>query len=169
MKKLIVATTAVLGLTCVVGVSVAQDQTQATEMQNITVTGVRMPYEVYTANLDTGYQLQTLVGHTHKKFMQAQRAADQSESLRKRGISIQPVVAVAIDNSSGPGVARQIQLIDSGRNTVAIVNVYCKRVVPSGGPRCRLAPLPMQNSKSGERLAATQPGYLQVASVDLPK
>jgi len=167
MKKLIIATTTALGLACVGGVSVAQDQTQTTNMQNIVVTGVRAPYETYVADLHTGYQLQALVGNTHTRYLQAQRAADRSESLRKRGLALQPLVSVAIDNSSGTGVARQIQLVDAAHDTVAIVNVYCKRAVPSGGPHCQMASKPMGAIPSDQRLASIQAGRLQLEEVDL--
>ena len=165
MKKLTVATTAVLGLICVAGVAVAQDQTQTTEMQNVTVTGVPATYETYAADLQTGYQLRALVGSTRKHYLQAQRAADTSEALRRQGISMQPVVAVAIDNSAGPGVARRYQLINAARETVAIVDMYCKRVVPAGSPRCHMAPRLTGGDGSAERLASIPMAQLQVAEV----
>lgn len=167
MKKLIIATATALGLASAGGASLAQDQAQTTQLQNVVVTGVRTPYETYVADLQTGYQLQALVGHTHRQYMQAQRAASKSESLRRQGLTLQPVVSVAIDNSSGPGMARQIQLINAARETVAIVNVYCKRVVPSGGPRCRMDPRPTRAGKSGERLASIQAADLRLAVADL--
>lgn len=165
MKKLIIATTA-LGLACVGGAGVAQEQTQTTNMQDVVVTGVRAPYETYVADLHTGYQLQALVGNTHRRYLQAQRAADRSESLRVRGLAMQPLVSVAIDNSSGAGVAKQIRLINAAHDTVAIVNVYCKRAVSSGGPHCQLAPRPMRGSSS-QRLASAQAAPLELAQVQL--
>jgi hypothetical protein len=167
MKHLINATTLAFGLVCIVGVSAAQDVTQAqtTNMRDVTVDAVPAQYEIYKAQLDAGYTLHALVGNTHTQFVQARRTAERSESLRKRGIDAP--IAVAIDNASGPGVAREIRLIDSGWNTVAIVDVYCKRVMPSGAARCRLAPLPMSTSGYGEREASTQTQYLQIAAVDL--
>jgi len=165
MKKLIIATTVALGLAGVGTASVAQDQT--TDLQDVVVTGEPGAYETYVADLDTGYQLQALVGNTHKRFMQARRAADRSESLRMRGLAMRPLVSVAIDNSSGPGVARQIQLIDADRQTVAIVDVFCKRVAPSGGPRCQLAPRSMGSGGSGQRLASAPAEQLRVAEVEL--
>ncbi len=167
MKHLISATTLAFGLICAGGVSAAQDeaQTQATNMRDVTVNAVPGQYETYMARLHTGHTLHALVGNTHKQYVQARRTADRSESLRKRGIAAP--IAVAIDNASGPGVARQIQLIDSARNTVAIVNVYCKRVMPSGAARCRLDPVPMSTSRYNQRLASTQAEYLQIAEVDL--
>ncbi|WP_426700130.1 hypothetical protein ACPPVV_12045 [Rhodanobacter sp. Col0626] len=166
MKHLINATTLALGLVCAGGVSAAQDeiQTQATNMRDVTVNAGQ--YETYSADLDTGYTLHALVGNNHRQYVQARRAADSSEALRKSGIAAPAHIAVAIDNASGPGVARQIRLIDPARNTVAIVNVYCKRVMPSGGPRCRLDPLPMSASSS-QRLASAQAEYLQIAQADL--
>jgi lactate dehydrogenase-like 2-hydroxyacid dehydrogenase len=167
MKRMIIATTIALGLACVSSVGAAQDQTQTTNMQNVTVTGVPAQYETYTADLHMGYGLQALVGSTHKQYVQAQRAAERSEALRMRGMAQQPFVAVAIDNSSGPGVARQIQLIDSAHNTVAIVNVYCKRAVPSRDKHCFLAPLPVKSNTYSQRLASMQAARLQVAVVAL--
>jgi hypothetical protein len=101
--------------------------------------------------------------------MQARRAADKSESLRRQGLALQPLVSVAIDNSSGPGVARQVQLINAAGETVAIVNVYCKRTVPSGGAHCRMDPRPTRASASDQRLASTQAGDLPLVVVNSRK
>jgi hypothetical protein len=166
MRHLISAITLALGLACVGGVSAAQDETQATNMRNVTVNAVPQ-YETYVANLDAGFALHALVGHTRRQFVQAQRTTERSESLRKQGMATQPFVAVAVDDSLGPGVARQFQLLDADNVTVAIVNVYCKRAVPSGGQHCRLASLPIATSEGSQSLAATQAKYLQVAEVDL--
>lgn len=168
MKHSIIATTTIaLGLACVGGVSAAQDRTRTTNMQNVTVNEVPVLYETYAADLPVGYTLQALVGNARRPYVQAQRAADKSEALRMQGITLQPVIAVAIDNSAGPGVAKQIQLINSARETVAIVNVYCKRAVPSGGAHCKLAPVPMRTSIDGRRLASMQAGDVQLVQVDL--
>ncbi len=167
MKKLIIATTIALALAGVGGVSSAQDQTRTTNMRKVTVDAVRAQYDTYVVDLDVGYKLNALVGNSHRQFVQAQRAAEKSEALRMRGIALQPLVAVAIDNSSGPGVARQIHLINSAQYTVAIVNVYCKRAVPSGGAHCKLAPVRMSTNTYSQRLASTQAGQLQLAEVDL--
>lgn len=169
VKKLIIATATALGLASAGDVTLAQDQTQTTQLQNVVVTGVRAPYETYVTRLPTGYQLQALVGHTHKQFMQAQRAADRSEALRRQGLATQPLVSVAIDDSFGPGVARQVQLINADRETVAIVNVYCKRAVPSEGARCRMAPQPTRASRTGERLASIPAAAVRLAAVDVRK
>ena len=169
MKHLIQATLA-LGLFCVGGVSAAQDEipTQTTTtMRDVTVTAVPQ-YETYIADLPTGYALHALVGNTHRQYVQAQRDAARSDALRRSGLAVPAHVAVAIDNFSGPGTARQIWLIDGSRETVAIVNVYCKRVMPSGGPRCRLAPVPMANGSYGQSEASIPQAYLQVAQVGLP-
>jgi len=166
MRHLISATTLALGLACVGGVSAAQDETQATNMRNVTVNALPQ-YETYVANLDAGFTLHALVGNTHRQFAEAKRTADRSESLRKRGMATQPLVAVAVDNSSGPGVARQLQLLDADNVTVAIVDVYCKRAVPSGDPHCRLAPQPIGTGRGSQGLATTQAKYLQVAEVAL--
>lgn len=166
MKQLISATTLALGLVCAAGASVAQDQMQTTTLRNVTVNAVPGQYETYVADLDAGYSLHALVGNTHRQFVQAQRTANRSESVRKSGIAVTNI-AVAIDNSSGPGVAKQIQLFDPARNTVSIVNVYCKRAVVSGDPHCALAAMPTQSGSASERVASTQATYPQVADVDL--
>lgn len=167
MKHLINATLA-LGLFCVGGVSAAQDATQdpTTTMRDVTVTAVPS-YETYVADLPTGYALHALVGNSHRQYVQAKRDAERLDFLRRSGIAVPAHVSVAIDNFSGPGAARQIWLIDGSRETVAIVNVYCKRVMLSGGPRCRLAPVPMSGSSDSESQASIQGAYLQVAQVDL--
>jgi hypothetical protein len=169
MKHLINATALAVGLICVGSVSAAQDeiQTQATNMRDVTVNAVPGEYETYKADLDTGYTVHALVGNTHRQYVKARRTAERSESLRQQGIASPANIAVAIDNASGPGVARQIQLIDPARNVVGIVNVYCKRVMPSGGARCRLDPRPMSTSRYGQRLASTQAEPLQIAAVNL--
>ena len=164
MKTAILAITTALGLASAGGVSLAQDQTQTTQLQNVLVTGVRAPYETYVTHLDAGFQLQALVGHTHRQYMKAQRAAGHLESLRMQGLAQQPVVSVAIDNSSAPGVARQFQLLNAARETVAVVNVYCKRSMPSEGPRCHMAP---QWTAGAPRLASIQAASLQLAAVDM--
>ncbi len=152
MKNPILAATVSLGLACVASVSAAQDQT--TELQNVTVTGTPTPYAVYVIDFDMGYGLQALVGNTHRQYMQAQRAAAASEALRKQGLAPRPYVAVAIDNS-GFGLAKQIQLVDAERNTVAIVNVYCRGSAPAQGSRCKLVSLPMSNNAYRPRVAST--------------
>ena len=71
MRHLISATTLALGLACVGGVSAAQDETQATNMRNVTVNAAPQ-YETYVADLDAGFALHALVGHTRRQFVQAQ-------------------------------------------------------------------------------------------------
>jgi hypothetical protein len=155
MKHPILATITTLGLGCVASVGVAQDETKTTNLQDVTVTGTPAPYETYVVDLNRDYGLQVLVGNTRRQYMQAQRAAEGSEALRMRGAALTPYVSVAIDNSSGPGVARQIQLIDSAQVTVAIVNVYCRGVALSGGNHCKLALRPVSPSTYGQRLASS--------------
>lgn len=167
MKNLIIATTIALGLASAGGVSSAQDETRATNMQNVTVTEAPAQYETYVVDLHLGYGLAALVGNTHRQYMRAQRVAETSEALRMRGTPLQPNVAVAIDNSSAPGVTKQLLLIDSAQDTVAIVDVYCKQVVPSGSAHCLLVPLPMGTSTNSQRLASRQVGQLQLAQVEL--
>ena len=142
MKRLLIAMTIALGLACVGSTSVAQNQTHATSLQNFTVTAPAGQYETYFVSLPTGYGMEALVGNTHRQYVQAERVAERSEALRMRGIASQPFVAVAIDNSTGPGVAKRYLLTDSVQNTVAIVDVYCKRVAPEG-KRCRLVSQPV--------------------------
>jgi hypothetical protein len=139
MKSLIIASTLALGLACAGSISAAQDQIQATNLQNFTVTAPAGQYETYFVDLHTGYGLAALVGNTHSQYVQAARAAERSEALRMHGMASQPLVTVAIDNSDGPGVAKRFLVSDSMQNTVAIVDVYCKRSVPlGGGKHCQL-------------------------------
>lgn len=152
MKRTIVAAIVTFGLACVPSISAAQDQT--TKLQDVTVTGMPTPYGVYVVDFDTGYGLKALVGHTHRQYIHAQRAAAAAEAMRKQGLAMSPYVTVAIDNS-GSGLAKQIQLMDAGRNTVAIVNVYCKGGDPSQGRRCRLVSVPVAGSASSPRMAST--------------
>jgi hypothetical protein len=166
MKRLIIATTAALGLACVGGTSTAQDDSRTTNLQNVRVTAAQGQYETYIVDLHAGYQLQALVGNTHRQYVQAQRAAESSEALRKQGVAPLPFVMVAIDNSSGPGIARQIQLSDPTQGTVAIVNVYCRRTASEGGRRCRMAPQHVWNRASGQGLASRQVGRLKLAFAD---
>lgn len=157
MKYPILASVVTLGLACIAGASAAQEATRTTNLKYVTVTGTPTPYEIYVVDLDRAYGLQVLVGNNHKQYMHAQRAADRSEALRKQGISQGSYVAVAIDNSSGPGVARQIQLSEPGRGTVAIVDVYCKAFVHSGGDHCTLAPWPRSAGTEQQRMASRLP------------
>jgi len=167
MKKQIIATAIALGFICVIGVSFAQDQTETTTMQNVVVTQQPAQYDTYVADLDVGYKLAAVVGNTHRQYVRARWAANQSEALRKNGQALEPVVSVALDNSAGAGMAKQIRLIDAAQNTVAIVNVYCKRAVPSGGPHCRLDPRPMGNSMASQDLASTRVQNVQLVEVAL--
>jgi len=166
-KQLVIATTVALGLAGACSVGFAQDETQTTNMQKVTVTLAPGEYETYVADLNLGYGLEAHVGNTHRQYMRAQRAAQSSEALRMSGMSQRSLVTVAIDNSSAPGVAKQIRLIGPARDTVAIVNVYCKRVVSSGGKHCLLTPLTVRGNTYSQRLASTQAGRLQLAEVDL--
>ncbi|KRE85850.1 hypothetical protein ASG75_09855 [Rhodanobacter sp. Soil772] len=163
MKYPIIATTIALALSCISGVGAAQDESQqTTRLQRVTVTAVPGQYETYAINLNTGYGLKTLVGHTHRQYVQAQREAERSEALRKRGMAPSPFVTVAIDNSSGPGMARRILLLDANRATVAVVDAHCKRVVPVEGKRCQL----VSRDASSQSLASREMGRLHLAEVD---
>lgn len=145
MKRPLIATTIALGLACVGSVSTAQDQLHTTNLQHVTVNAPPGQYETYVVDLHMGYGLEAFVGNTHRQYVQAQRAADRSEALRKQGMARRPLIAVAVDNSTGPGVAKQFQLIDSAQNTVAIVNVYCKQFVRAGGQHCQVVPQSVRN------------------------
>lgn len=138
MKSLITATTIALAFACAASISAAQDQTRATNLENFTVTAPMGQYETYVVNLPTGYGLEAFVGSTHSQYVQAARAAERSEALRMQGNAPQSLVAVAIDNSTGPGVAKRVLLMDDSQSTVAIVDVYCKRAAPAGGKHCQL-------------------------------
>jgi hypothetical protein len=140
MKRLIIASTIALGFVCAGSISAAQDQIHTTNLPNFTVTAPIGQYETYFVDLHTGYGLEALVGNTHRQYVQAERAAERSEALRKMGIASQPFVAVAIDNSIGPGVAQRVLVMDSAQSTVAVVDVYCKRVAPAGSKHCQLFP-----------------------------
>jgi hypothetical protein len=139
MNRLIIASTIALGFACAGSISAAQEQIQATNLQNLNVTAPVGQYETYFLDLPTGYGLEAFVGNTHVQYVQAERVAERSEALRKQGmVASQPFVAVAIDNSIGPGVAKRVLLMDSSQSTVAIVDVYCKRAVPVGSKHCQL-------------------------------
>lgn len=156
MKHPILASVVAFGVVCVASASVAQD-TETTNLRNVTVTGTWAPYETYVVDVDRAYGLHVLVGHNHRQYMEAQRVVASLEALRMKGLAPGPYVSVAIDNSSGPGVGRQIQLMDEGRNTVALVNAYCKASVPSGGDRCKFAPRSASTDAYRQRVALTLP------------
>lgn len=156
MKRTIIAMTITLGLACSSGTSLAQDQSQAANLQNVTVTAPPGQYETYVVDLNPDYGLEVRVGSTHSQYMQAQRATDRSEALRKQGMAQSPFVAVAIDNSSGPGLARQVQLVDGAQNTLAIVNVYCHHVARSDGKRCQVVSEPVSTNAYSQRLASRE-------------
>lgn len=167
MKRMIIATTIALGLACASGVSVAQEQTQAANLQHVTVTAIPGQYETYVVDLNRGYDLEVLVGSTHRQYMRAQRTADRSETLRRQGMAQSPLVSVAIDNSSGVGLARQIRLSDRAQNTLAIVNVYCHRVAKAQGERCQLVSRPVSTSAYDRSLASRQAGRPSLAQVQV--
>jgi hypothetical protein len=146
MKRLIIATGIALSFACAGSIGAAQDQIHTTNLPNFTVTAPAGQYETYFVDLHTGYGLEALVGNTHRQYMQAERAAERSEAQRMHGIAPQPFVAVAIDNSIGQGVARRVLLTDSNQSTVAIVDVYCKRVISAGGKHCQLFSRHVQGS-----------------------
>ena len=138
MKRLITAATIALSMVCAGSISAAQDQIQATNLQHFTVTAPTGQYETYFVDLDTGYGLEALVGNTHSQYVQAEQMAERSEALRQAGVAPQPLIAVAIDNSINAGVAKRFVVSDPAESTVAIVDMYCKRVVPAGAKHCQL-------------------------------
>jgi len=169
MKLSIIATTIALGLACASGVSVAQEQAQAANLQHVTVNAVPGQYETYVVDLNPGYGLEVLVGSTHRQYMQAQRMAAGLETLRKQGMAQSPLVSVAIDNSSGPGLSRQVRLSDRAQNTLAIVDVYCHHVVRAEGKHCQLVSQPVSTSAYGQSLASRQAGRPSLAQVQVDR
>lgn len=163
MKPLIVATTIALGLACTAGVSAAQDASRSASLQHVTVSASLGPFETYAVNVNADYGLRVLVGDTHQQYMQARRTAESSEALRAQGKALSPFVEVALDNSSGPGMGRQIVLSDPIRNTVAVMDVFCKGYVAPGSKHCRLVSRPAP----GQSLASRAAGSLQLAVVDV--
>jgi hypothetical protein len=162
MKRLVIASVA-FGLVCASGASIAQHQSQTSNLQDVTVTAAGQ-YETYVVNLKAGYGLEVRVGNTHRQYVQAQRSAARSETLRMQGMAPSPMVAVAADNSSGPGLARQIQLLDNMQNTLAIVNVYCKHAVKTG-KRCLLVPTLDSTDAYGPSLASVATESSSLAQV----
>lgn len=156
MKRTIIVMTIALGLAGASGISLAQDQSQAANLPNVTVTAAPGQYETYVVNLNPAYGLEVRVGNTRRQYVQAQRATDRLEELRKQGMAQSPSVAVAIDNSSGPGLARQVQLFDRDQNTLAIVNVYCHHVVRVDGKHCQLVSQPVSANPYSQRLASRE-------------
>ncbi len=170
VKRSIIATAIAFGLACASGVSVAQDQTRAANLPHVTVNAVPGQYETYVVDLNPDYGLEVLVGSTHRQYMQAQRTAGERETLRKQGMAQAPLVSVAIDNSSGPGLSRQVRLSDRARNTLAIVNVYCHQAVRAEGRHCLLVSQPVATGAYSQSLASRQgerPSLAQV-QVDQP-
>lgn len=168
MKRRIIATTIALGLVCTIGISVAQDSARTTTLPNVSVSNGPGQYETYDVELPAGYGLEALVGRTHPQYMQAMRAAEASEVLRRRGMVQRPVVTVAIDNSGfNAGAAEQFLLSDPAVGTVAIVDVYCKQVVPSEGRQCRLVSESVANHGNDGRLAVREAAHLQLAVAGL--
>ncbi|KZC24292.1 hypothetical protein RHOFW104T7_09380 [Rhodanobacter thiooxydans] len=167
MKRTIIATTLAFGLVCASGVGVAQAQSQAASLQHVTVTAVPGQYETYVVDLNQDYKLEVLVGSTHRQYMQAQRTTDRSETLRKQGRAQSPFVTVAIDDSSGPGLARQVRLLDRAQNMLAIVNVYCHHVVRADGNRCLLVSQPVSTNAYGRSLASRRMGSQSLAQVQV--
>jgi hypothetical protein len=165
MKRTIIATTIALGLACASGVSVAQEQTQAANLQHVTVTAIPGQYETYVIDLNPDSGLEVLVGSTHRQYMQAWRTAGERETLRKQGMAQAPLVSVAIDNSSGAGLARQVRLSDRARNTLAIVNVYCHQAVRAEGQHCLLVSQPVATGAYSQSLASRQGGRPSLAQV----
>lgn len=168
MKRRIIATATALCLIGFGSASVAQDAARTTELRSVSVTSAPGQYETYAIDLPAGFVLETLVGHTHRQYMQAKRAAEASEALRKQGRARQPVVAMAfeIEYGEGNGNAWQVRMSDPTEGTLAIVNVYCQPVVPSTGHSCRLVSLPVRQRAFRQSLAARPAQSLQLTQVD---
>lgn len=146
MKHTILASTFALALAFASSGSIAQNQSQTANLQHVTVTATPGQYETYAVDLNTGFGLKVRVGNRHGQYMEAQRATERLETLRKQGMAQSPFVNVAIDNSSGESHAWQILLSDRAQRTLAIVDVYCNHFARDGSDRCRLAPLPVAGS-----------------------
>lgn len=160
MKKPIIV--AVTALALASAAAVAQERPDSAVMQQrVTVTAAPGDYEVYEIALDTGYSLQARVGSTHRQYVQAVQSAAELETLRKQDKARGAFVTVAIDNSAAPGSARQIRLTDGRSNTLAIVDVHCKRVAPAGD-RCQLFSLPVRGQP---RLAVLPDDHVPLAQV----
>ena len=165
MKRLIIGTTIALSLACIGSIGATQDTIQATNLQHVTVNAPPGQYETYIVDLHMGYGFEAFVGNTHRQYMQAQREAERLEGLRKQGMARRSLVSVAVDNSTGHGLAKQFQLIDASRHTVAIVNVYCKQFVRSGGNRCQVVSQ-SYGPASGERLASVRVAHRAAGALD---
>lgn len=155
MKHTITASIFAVGLVGASG-GIAQDQSQTADLQNITVTAPAGQYETYAIDLNTGFGLKVLVGNRHGQYMEARRATERLENLRKQGMAQAPFVNVAIDNSSGEGHAWQILLSDHAQRTLAIVDVYCGHFARDGGKRCLLVPLSVPGSLGNQVAASSE-------------
>ncbi|MBQ4856038.1 hypothetical protein IMW82_15315 [Rhodanobacter sp. B2A1Ga4] len=165
MKHTIIASIVALGLACASGGSIAQDQSRTASLQNIMVTAPAGQYETYTVDLNTGFGLKVLVGNRHGQYMEARRATESLEGLRKQGMAQSPFVNVAIDNSPGESHAWKILLSDRARRTLAIVDVYCKHFVRNDGKQCRLVPRPVSGSSDNQLAASTETRGASLAEV----
>lgn len=165
MKRTIIATALAFGLVCASGVGVAREQSQTANLQHVTVTAAPGQYETYVVDLNPDYGLKVLVGSTHRQYMQAQRTTNRSEALRKQGMAPSPFVTVAIDNSSGPGLARQVRLLDRAQNMLAIVDVYCHHVVRAEGNHCLLVSEPVSTNAYRQSVASRRMGRQSLAQV----
>lgn len=165
MKRSIPAAAVVLGLAGVSGTVVAQSVVPSVDLRRVTVTASPGQYENYAIALGAGYALHVRVGNTHRQYMEALRATESSETLRREGRAPAPFVAVALDNASAPGLARQVRLVDRAQNTLAIVDVYCKRLASDAGNHCRLIGRPVAGDDDRQSLASLPQGRLELAQI----
>ena len=165
MKHTLIASVFALALVGVSGDSIAKDQSQAANLQYVTVTAAPGQYETYETNLNTGFGLKVHVGNRHGQYIKARRATERLEALRKQGIAQSPFVNVAIDNSSGENHIWEIVMSDRAQRTLAIVDVYCKHFVRDGGSRCRLVSRPVSGSSDNQGLASREMTGASLAEV----
>ncbi len=167
MKHTIIASALVLGLVCVSGGSIAQEQSRTANLQHVTVIAAPGQYEIYTTELNTGFGLKVRVGNRHGQFLEAQRATARLEALRKQGMAPAPFVNVAIDNSSGEEHAWEIRLSDRAQRTLAIVDVHCRHFARNGDQRCLLVPRPVAGTSENRGLASRELGSVSLAQVEV--
>lgn len=168
MKRSIVVAAMAIGLACVGTTGIAQEA-YSSHLGHVIVTAAPNQFKTYVVDLDTGYGLQILVGNSHRQFMQAQRVAESLEALRKQGMAQAPFVTVAVDNSSGSGLAKRFILSDPSQGVVAVVDTLCQQPTSMDHSRCLMIPRPVPANASGARFAsrgaAKGAALLQLAAI----
>lgn len=167
MKRSTVVAAIAVGFVCFASAGIAQDA-NTSHLGHVVVTAAPARFETYVVNLDTGYGLEVLVGNTHRQFMQAQRIAEHSEALRVSGQAELPFVTVALDNSSGPGSARRFLLSDPSQGVIAVVDAFCKQSTSTGNAPCRMVSRHVPGRPSGQSLASSKVGRVQLAVAGTP-